>query len=192
MNHIPTTTPTEYNGRQFRSYLEACWAATLDFLGILWDYEEHKVFLSDGQEYWPDFYLRESSSWLEVKGPHMNRIDKVEKFAAHLWATSPASCTYDMGAPMVILGKEPHPYLNNMTKYMNGISEPKWWSNDPDINHLTISCLGIMGPGKAHSMVFSDCDRCGRVSPLSFWQPWCRSCHQNYGEPKERYEFVRL
>jgi predicted RNA-binding Zn-ribbon protein involved in translation (DUF1610 family) len=66
-----------YAGVQFRSTLEANWAATFDGWGIhAWSYEPLAVELSNGEKYLADFYLTEQRVWAEVKGPHNERIDK--------------------------------------------------------------------------------------------------------------------
>lgn len=59
---------TYYEGRRFRSRLEARWAVFFDTLGIKWIYEPEGIKLSDGTCYLPDFYLPESDSFFEVKG----------------------------------------------------------------------------------------------------------------------------
>jgi len=76
-----TSIPTIYAGVEFRSTLEADWAATLDSLGIVWQYEPEAVRLPSGVSYRPDFYLPRIATWLEVKGPHMQRIRKTEELA---------------------------------------------------------------------------------------------------------------
>lgn len=60
--------PTEYNGIQFRSKLEAEWAKFFDSIGIRYIYEPEGYVLSDGTKYLPDFYLPNSNQWFEVKG----------------------------------------------------------------------------------------------------------------------------
>lgn len=68
--------PRSYRGVRFRSTLEADWAATLTHLDIAWQYEPEAVTLPSGELYRPDFYLPECETWLEVKGPHNDRLDK--------------------------------------------------------------------------------------------------------------------
>lgn len=78
--------PRTYRNVKFRSTLEADWAATLDALGIAWQYEPEAVQLPSGVLYRPDFYLPECTTWLEVKGPHNDRIEKTHELgeaAAH-------------------------------------------------------------------------------------------------------------
>lgn len=72
---------TLYHGTWFRSTLEADWAATLDALGISWQYEPEGLTLPSGGRYRPDFYLPDIRTWLEVKGPHDERLDKTIELA---------------------------------------------------------------------------------------------------------------
>ncbi len=71
-----TAVPVEYRGTNFRSTLEADWAATFDTMGWDWQYEPEAVKLLDGRYYRPDFCLPGQRAWCEVKGPHDERLDK--------------------------------------------------------------------------------------------------------------------
>lgn len=51
---------------QFRSTLEATWAAWLTRAGLAWTYEP-KTFRRDALVYLPDFYLSDLGVWLEIK-----------------------------------------------------------------------------------------------------------------------------
>ncbi|MER5671937.1 hypothetical protein [Pseudonocardia alni] len=73
--------PVTVHGTTFRSTLEADWAATLDALSIRWVYEPEAVLLPSGEEYRPDFYLPDCATWLEVKGPHDERLHKSRALA---------------------------------------------------------------------------------------------------------------
>lgn len=76
--HIVGVNPKEYNGRQYRSTLEAHTAETLDKMGIPWEYETKKIVLQEGFycqyqkekvrsiEYIPDFIV--GPIMLETKG----------------------------------------------------------------------------------------------------------------------------
>lgn len=76
--HIVGVNPQEYNGRKFRSTLEAETAKTLDALGLPWEYETKKLTLQEGFrcqyqkdkvraiEYLPDFIV--GPIMLETKG----------------------------------------------------------------------------------------------------------------------------
>lgn len=73
---------TEYRGVLFMSALEANFAKTMDkVLGIVWSFEPDGVKLPNGENYRPDFWLPHLSTWLEVKGPHNQRIHKPDILA---------------------------------------------------------------------------------------------------------------
>ena len=86
-----SSVPMTYAGVRFRSTLEADWAATLDSLNIIWQYEPEAVRLPSGEFYRPDFYLPRIATWLEVKGPHNERLDKTLELAqvAYHWPGCP-------------------------------------------------------------------------------------------------------
>lgn len=73
MKSIPTT----YDGVKFRSRLEARYAQFFDNHGIGWEYEIEGIDLG-GKWYLPDFWLPDSRTFLEVKGPIKARCDLVE------------------------------------------------------------------------------------------------------------------
>lgn len=59
---------TRYAGHRFRSRLEARWAVFFDAAGVPWQYEPQGFEVgADKRWYLPDFYLPESSTWVEVK-----------------------------------------------------------------------------------------------------------------------------
>ena len=60
--------PTVYSGIEFRSRLEADWAAYFDSEGIIWAYESEGYALSNGARYLPDFYLSELQIFVECRG----------------------------------------------------------------------------------------------------------------------------
>jgi hypothetical protein len=83
--------PTEYGGKLFRSRLEAWWASALDSYGIRWDYEPDGddgrplvLTLPSGARYQPDFWLPDLKTVIEVKGAHMQRVDKTRELAQAL------------------------------------------------------------------------------------------------------------
>jgi hypothetical protein len=68
--------PLVYRGVQFRSSLEADWAATFDSLDWTgWEYEPVAVEV-EGQAYLCDFHLPNQRVWCEVKGPHDEGLHK--------------------------------------------------------------------------------------------------------------------
>jgi hypothetical protein len=152
--------PTVYQGITFRSRLEADWASSLDVMRVPWIYEPEGYELSDGTWYLPDFYLPTAKAWMEVKGPHQERVSKVETFAADLWRESGAETTYDKHAPMVLLahGTDTEPDF-------------RWTRN----GHAPWP-MGIMGPGKAYSTAWAKCPHCRVATIIALWQPFCRAC----------------
>lgn len=89
---------TLYKRTNFRSALEANWAATLDRWAIRWEYEPETITLPSGTVYLPDFRLPDLSTWLEVKGTGIPRIEK----AIELGETRPDE--------LVIIGHPPKGY----------------------------------------------------------------------------------
>lgn len=71
---------TLYNGTLFRSKLEASYAKTFDSLGIKWSYEVNGYDLGNTR-YLPDFWLSNSNTFFEVKGPVTPGADKAEALA---------------------------------------------------------------------------------------------------------------
>ena len=61
---------TIYNGRRYRSRLEARWAVFFDSLGIRFEDEPEGFVLSNGMAYLPDFFLPDIGGGIfaEVKG----------------------------------------------------------------------------------------------------------------------------
>jgi hypothetical protein len=150
--------PTTYAGTAFRSRLEASVAAHFDKIELAWEYEPEGFQLSDGQWYLPDFYLPKPKAWLEVKGPHNERIDKLEQFAADLWAESKAKDTYHPDAPIVLIATADE-------------RDPRWPQAE---RHLNL--MNVLGPGKRGSAGIARCPLCKTVTPISFFQTFCPAC----------------
>jgi hypothetical protein len=98
-----------YRGVHFRSTLEADWAATLDSLNITWQYEP-EAYQTPLGAYSPDFWLPAQKVWLEVKGPHSERVDKAEAFAnllavAHEQYT-PIDTRLDKHGPLPVVSRD--------------------------------------------------------------------------------------
>lgn len=64
----PWSIPTEYRGFMFRSRFEADFALALDEWDVTWEYEAKSFLLSNGQHYWPDFWLPLVGAWVELRG----------------------------------------------------------------------------------------------------------------------------
>lgn len=107
--------PTVYRGTTFRSALEASWAATLDSIGVAWEYEPETITLPSGTHYIPDFHLPEIGTWLEVKGTGVPRVEKAYEFAEMLACDCPrlrgircCSCRWP-GGELVLIGNPSRP-----------------------------------------------------------------------------------
>jgi len=79
-----TAKPMVYRGVQMRSQLEGRWAAVLDAAGIAWEYEPGVLDVGRAGLYLPDFWLPRLKTWIEVKGPHMERVEKTRALARSL------------------------------------------------------------------------------------------------------------
>ena len=96
---------TYYNGRYFRSRLEARWAVFFDACGVNYEYEPQGYELDNGMKYLPDFLLHDvvfnhaafthgNDLYVEVKG-NMDKLsaEKILEFAKH--------------APILVVGEIP-------------------------------------------------------------------------------------
>lgn len=79
---VKTSIKTIYNGREFRSKLEADYARAFDTLEIEWEYEKAGQYFGRHVFYLPDFYLPRSRQYFEVKG--VFEPDDVRKIVALL------------------------------------------------------------------------------------------------------------
>jgi hypothetical protein len=67
--------------RWMRSGWEVAFALWLDFMGIKWEYETKRFWLSKGHYYTPDFYLPDQDTHVELKGWLSDKDKKkIEKF----------------------------------------------------------------------------------------------------------------
>lgn len=79
--------PTKYSGVQFRSRLEASWAAFFDLAGWEWEYEPCEL-----PGWIPDFYLKFECGHSACNGYHdllaeVKPFDSLEKFKGHIAAS---------------------------------------------------------------------------------------------------------
>lgn len=76
---------TEYDGRRFRSRLEARWAIFFNQVGLPYEYE-YEGFEMDGIRYLPDFYIPSLDRWFEIKGKPLTskELVKSEEFCKRL------------------------------------------------------------------------------------------------------------
>ncbi len=66
---------TQYNGRLFRSRLEARWAVFFDSLGVNYEYEHDGFELAHGDWYLPDFWIPISDFYIEIKPKGYKELD---------------------------------------------------------------------------------------------------------------------
>lgn len=163
--------PTTYRDTQFRSVLEATWAANLDHLGIRWDYEPETFTLPSGTRYLPDFRLPELGIWLEVKGTGVPRVEKAVELGRHLACTCSDTCTCDRpGGHLVLIGHPPEKH---------GIDPAEF--SDPAANYARILNIARRDPASlswstAHGRTawfIRECPGCGRAG---WMQGRCRAC----------------
>jgi hypothetical protein len=143
----PWGIPTTYAGTNFRSRLEASWAGTLDRYGIRWDYEPHMYQLSNSRQYLPDFSLPDLSTFIEVKGPHMQRLDKARELAERM---APEA--------LVLIGYPPQ--YRHLTEW-SGALLMQWASPLDVMTAFTVctQCRAYQWCAPRYSM---DCRACGR------------------------------
>ena len=155
----PEAKPTTYKDVTFRSALEACWAETLDKLGVVWEYEPEMIALPSGANYLPDFRLPEIAAWLEVKGHNVPRVEKAQELGRTLACEcSPAyacSCRW-RGGWIVILGHPPRILRRE------GDHRRSWWMNWSSVY--------------GSNPWFTTCPNCTKAG----WTtgPECRACEQ--------------
>jgi hypothetical protein len=164
---VPVTTiraiPRTYAGVRFRSTLEADWAYNLDLLSISWQYEPEGVQLPSGSCYRPDFYLPSISTWLEIKGPHDERVEKIAEFGTTVWGER-----RDRPDQLVLIGRPAERGVMVVTD-PGGSGHPSNW-------HTQITAA-----------------KCRFCKSVQFYLPWrwwpCRSCDSirwsGGGEPLE-------
>ena len=80
--------PTKYKGYEFRSKLEATWAAFFCLLGVGWRYEPETAFYTPFGGYCPDFLIYKTGYFIEIK-PDVDLLtqserDKIGYFYNHL------------------------------------------------------------------------------------------------------------
>ncbi|MFD9630120.1 PDDEXK family nuclease [Streptomyces violascens] len=187
--------PTIYRGTQFRSLLEACWAATLDSLGIIWEYEPETLELGSGARYLPDFHLTDIGVWIEVKGPGIPRIEKAYELGRMLAChCKPASCDCRWpGGEMVIIGHPPRPldvWNDEAYSHWPGRAKAKLarghggfvhWTSTRQINSWMTRCSGCRRVTWIERERLRRCAACGAHSE----SPLYRDC-------ENEFEFVRL
>jgi len=157
--------PTTYAGTAFRSRLEAEVAQFFNQNHIPWEYEPVGFELDDGTRYLPDFWLPAARVWAEVKGPHKQRIDKLEKFATQLWREANVSyggqrgLEYTPDTPMVV-------EINACTRVFHQ-------------NERGIRFTGVAPGGRRFSAGLAQCPNCFATTVIALWQDRCRNCRSH-------------
>ena len=159
--------PRNYKGVEFRSTLEADWAYTLDVLDIAWNYEPVALELGDGTRYLPDFYLPTITTWLEVKGPGVPGVDKVDAFRREVVVEDeqwwhPSTVVVLAGAP-----------IHDRAVFQVSDSDGNGWS-DHGVLAACSACSGYWFLDETGSY---KCRRCGAEDgDRHVWSTW-RSMH---------------
>jgi hypothetical protein len=187
--------PTIYRDTQFRSLLEASWAATLDSLHITWEYEPQTFDLPSGVKYLPDFHLTEIGVWLEVKGPGIPRIEKAFELGKML------ACDCDLlactcrwpGGEMVIVGHPPtpiDPWTHEAYSHWPGAAKAKLvrrhggfirWTSTRHHNSWMTSCSGCSRTTWVEGARLRSCPSCAGASEARLYRDF-----------ENAFEFVRL
>jgi hypothetical protein len=187
--------PTVYRDTQFRSLLEACWAATLDSLRIAWEYEPETFKLPSGARYLPDFHLPEIGVWLEVKGPGVPRVEKAYELGEMLaceCADMACTCRWP-GGEIVIVGHPPapmDPWSDEDYSHWPSRAKAKLVRNHGGFIRWTST--------RRHNSWMARCSGCGRVCWLEGQSlrrcPGCgaHAASQLYRDFENHFEFVRL
>lgn len=120
-SHPMKAIETKYNGRTFRSRLEARWAIFMDALGVQWEYEPEAYEL-DGICYLPDFWLPDQRVFLEAKpdDPTPLEYEKARRLATFRQCSviivvgAPRRQDFGQSSPICVFpndGGDDHPYF---------------------------------------------------------------------------------
>lgn len=96
-----TAIPLTYGETNFRSSLEADWAATFESLDMHWTYESEGYCIDGETWYLPDFWLPSQRVFAEVKGPMDDRLHKPQELQRALTRDNPAE--WDFHCPLVVV-----------------------------------------------------------------------------------------
>lgn len=177
---MTTAIRTRYQGKQFRSKLEADWALAFDRLQLEWQYEAEGLQLED-VFYLPDFYLPRSRQYVEVKVlPTPEDVRKWQALVESL-AKRPFTSLACPDIPLVICG--PHgvfhgfrPGSRTFADFLIDGARPVgllqckvcrgWWFADPEEAFRCQCCGAYDGRKHLADLITSPADG------------WPRSIHQ--------------
>lgn len=176
---------THYNGRHFRSRLEARWAVFFDSLGIQYHYEPDGFALPSGEKYQPDFllpavYLRRGKPglYVEVK-PTVEAIH-----ASHLTLSEFGSGYRDFRYPpdpyTIPQLEDPHPGAHNLVVLVGNVTSHAaygefghfqygpWWDDN-----MGFQRCGVCAAHKVDFIggSYDDCPRCGEKDASTPYHP---------------------
>ncbi len=153
--------PTNYNGINFRSRLEAKWARFFDLLGWKWDYEP-----VDFDGYIPDFYLHgERGCFVEIK-PAM-RVEELASLNERSYAAMQGTdkrMLY-LGAAIDISNSD-CPYDGDEDHELIGVV----------VDFLSDKCQDGRFVDLDDYAYFVDCEECGNVSFTGVNLGWSTHC----------------
>lgn len=153
-----TAHATLYSMVQFRSRLEADWAASLHALNIEWKYEPRLVTLPSGEHYLPDFWLPQIGTWIEVKGDGVPRTEKAREFADLVLCTCQERCTCQwFGGQIVLIG---HPALRT-----EGLRFGALYWEDARYASVLALCHHCDGHSWLRPRISLRCRNCGVLDP---------------------------
>lgn len=164
--------PTTRDGVEFRSRLEARWAAYLDYWHIAWTYEPEVITLPSGVVYIPDFWLPELRTWIEVKGRGIPRVEKAYELAE----------AREAAGELVLIGREGarHDPYEGCTV---------WPNIDQVIRAHRLPGHPVWETAKGPTTWLTTCQRCDKAS---WWTSrWCRACGRLLGGGPVYYSGAR-
>lgn len=161
--------PTEYAGVQFRSRLEAKWAAFFDLVGWSWTYEPF-----DAPGYIPDFLIAGDRSFLIEVGPVSTLAEYREK------ALKPDGVAVVLGRDLLVVGVSPvvpfdlgnaNPaagWLGELYRYPGRATDPRGFTWATGLWGKCYDCGSI---GVVHAEMSYHLRPCGHHQSGSFGEP---------------------
>jgi hypothetical protein len=146
---------TIYNGRRYRSRLEARWAAFFDRLG--WPYEYEPIDL-DG--YIPDFVMTFKSPLLVEVKPEFS-VEGLRQHRQRIEASGWQHEALLVGATFFPAGHVGEPAIGLLAERFVGFGEPTPWPEADWEGAATMFCEQHKGPGLHHQVQSYTCRVCG-------------------------------
>ena len=139
--------PTEYNGKLFRSRLEARWAVFFYHLGIQYKHEQEwdeVKALGFRIHYKPDFYLPALDYWVEVKPKSIRELNDLEIMKATGWADEWENLVILSGPPRLLKETSEAHYIFwwNQRKKEVSMKGYMWWCECPKCRRIDLVQFG--------------------------------------------------